>query len=81
MPDQDQGGSGGVPLAACQLILATCQKLENNGRPPPDRFPALASCQNSWQGAKMCKSPRAEASRDSAMRGVRLHVYYIYFGQ
>ncbi len=27
------------------------------------------------------KSPRAEALRDSAMRGVRLHIYYIYFGQ
>ncbi len=24
---QDQGGSGGVLLAACQLMLATCQKL------------------------------------------------------
>ncbi len=43
--------------------------------------PALASCQCSWQGAKIGKSPRAEASRDSAMRGVRLHIYYIYFGQ
>ena len=38
---QDQGGSGGVLLAACQLILATCQKLENDGRPPPDRFPSI----------------------------------------
>ncbi len=41
----------------------------------------LASCQYSWQGAKICKSPRIEASCDSAMRGVCLHVYYIYFGQ
>ena len=35
---QDQGGSGGVPLPACQLILATCQKLENDGI---DRFPSI----------------------------------------
>ncbi len=39
--DQDQGGSGGVPLAACQLILATCQKLENDRRPPLDGFPSI----------------------------------------
>ena len=38
---QDQEGSGGVPLAACQLILATCQKLENDGRSPLDRFPSI----------------------------------------
>ena len=38
---RDQGGSGGLPLAACQLILATCQKLENDGRPPPDRSPSI----------------------------------------
>ncbi len=44
-------------------------------------FPVLASCQCGWQGAKIGKSPRAEASRDSGMRGVRLHIYYIYFGQ
>ncbi len=44
-------------------------------------FPVLAHCQYSWEGAKIGKSPRAEASRDSAMRGVRLHIYYIYFGQ
>ncbi len=25
--------------------------------------------------------PRAEALRDRAMRGVHLHIYYIYFGQ
>ncbi len=37
---QDQGESGWVPLAACQLILAICQKLDNDGRPPPDRFPS-----------------------------------------
>ena len=39
--DQDQGGSGGVPLAVCQLILATCQKLESDGRPPLDGFPSI----------------------------------------
>ncbi len=44
-------------------------------------FPVLASCQCCWQGAKIGKSPRGEASRESAMRGVRLHLYYIYFGQ
>ena len=38
---QDQGGSDGVLLAACQLILATCQKLVNNRRPPLDRFPGV----------------------------------------
>ncbi len=38
--DHDQGGSGGVPLAVCQLILATCQKLESGGRPPLDGFPS-----------------------------------------
>ncbi len=38
--EQDQGGSGGVPLAACQLILATCQKVETDGRPPLDWFPS-----------------------------------------
>ncbi len=41
-------------------------------------FPVLASCQCCWLGAKIGKSPRAEASRDSAIRGVRLHLYYIY---
>ena len=44
-------------------------------------FPVLASCQYSWKGGKMCTSPRAEASRDSPMRGARLHLYYTYFGQ
>ncbi len=44
-------------------------------------FPVLASCQCGWHGAKIGKSPRAEASRGSAMRGVDLHIYYIYFGQ
>ncbi len=38
---QDQEGSGGVPLAACQQILATCQKLEYDGRPPSDGFPSI----------------------------------------
>ena len=38
---QNQGGSGGVPLAPSQLILATCQKLENDGRPPLDRFHSI----------------------------------------
>ena len=44
---QDQGGSGGVLLAACQLILATCQKLENDRRPPLDRFPGVGLVPNS----------------------------------
>ncbi len=51
--DQDQGGSGGLLLAACQLILATCQKLESDRRAPLDGFPSngkwpvyLARCQN-----------------------------------
>ncbi len=44
-------------------------------------FPVLASFQFSWQGAKSSKSPRAEASRDSAMRGVPVHVYYMHFSQ
>ncbi len=43
--------------------------------------PVLASCQCGWQGAKIGKSLRGKASRDSAMRGVPLHIYYIYFGQ
>ncbi len=38
--EQDQVGSVGVPLAACQLILATCQKLESDRRPPLDGFPS-----------------------------------------
>ncbi len=44
-------------------------------------FPVLASFPYSWQGAKSSKSPRAEASRDSAMRGVPLHLYYMHFSQ
>ncbi len=40
-------------------------------------FPVLASCQCGWQGAKIGKSPTAEASGDSAMQGVRLH-FIIY---
>ncbi len=44
-------------------------------------FPVLASFQYSWQGAKSSKSPRAEASRDSAMRGVPLNVYCMHYGQ
>ncbi len=36
---QNRGGSDGVLLAACQLILATCQKFGNDRRPPLDRFP------------------------------------------
>ena len=43
-------------------------------------FPVLASCQCGCKGAKIGISPRAEASHDSAMRGGRLHIYYIYFG-
>ncbi len=38
---QNQGGSGGVLLAVCQLILATCQKLENDRRRPLDGFPSI----------------------------------------
>ena len=64
---QDQGGSGGVPLAACQLILATCQKLGNDGR--------IAG-----KVPKCVKVPEPK-HRASAMRGVRLYVYYIYFVQ
>ncbi len=44
-------------------------------------FAVLASCQCGWQGAKIGKSPRAEALRDSEMRGVRLYINYIYFSQ
>ncbi len=78
---QDRRGSGEVLLAACQLILAACQMLQNDrglhlewsaniGRLPE----WLARCQ-------MWKKSQAEASRDSAMRGAPLHVYYIQFGQ
>ncbi len=35
-------------------------------------FPVLAYCQCGWQGVKIGKSPRAEASRDSVIRVVRL---------
>ncbi len=38
---QDQGGAGRVQLAACKLILATCQKLDNDRRPPVHRFPGI----------------------------------------
>ena len=38
---QDQRGSGGVLLAGCQLILASCQKLENDRRPPLDGFASI----------------------------------------
>ncbi len=38
---EDQGWSGGVPLEACQLMLASCQKLGNNGGPSPDRFRSI----------------------------------------
>ncbi len=39
--EQDQGGSGGVPLASCQLLLATCQKFKSDGSPPLDGFPSI----------------------------------------
>ena len=72
---QDQGGSCGVPLAACQLILATCQKLENGGRP---------ACQY-WQVAsvvgKVPKLVKFPEPKHRAMRGVCLHIYYVSLGQ
>ena len=78
---QDRRGSHEVPLAACQLILAACQKLQNDrGRhlemsPNTGRLPGLLARCQIW------KNSQAEVSRDSAMRGVPLHIYYIQFGQ
>ena len=78
---QDRSGSGEVVLAACQLILAACQMLQNDSGLHLEwsanigRLPEwLARCQ-------IWKKSQGEASRDSAMRGAPLHVYYIQFGQ
>ncbi len=62
------GGSGGLLLAECKLILATCQKLENDRRPPLERFPNIGKLPN-----------LGKAPGHHAMQGVHLQIYYIYF--
>ncbi len=77
----DQGGSGGVPLAACQLFLASCQMLKENGGFPLQQFGSIGRVPVWLEKCQIWKKPQVEAWRDSAMRGVPLHVYYIHFGQ
>ena len=74
----DQGGSGGVLLAACQLFLAPCHMLQDNRGLPQERFGSIGRVPVWLAKWQIWKKPQAEASRDSAMRGVALH---IHFGQ
>ncbi len=74
---QDQGGSGRVLLAACQLILATCQKLENDRRPHLDRFSGVGKLPVWLARCQIWKKSQAEALRDSPMRGVHLDIYFV----
>ena len=78
---RDQRGLGGVPLAACQLFLASCQMLWENGGFPLEQFGSIGSVPVWLAKCQIWKRSQAEISRDSAMRGVPLHVYYIHFSQ
>ena len=66
---RDQGGLDGVPLAVCQLFLASCKMLWENGGFLLEQFDSIGRVPVWVAKCQIWKRCQAEASRNRAMRG------------